>query len=90
MEEQFKKTSSKKAACLIAIYFWVIIRNTSISINKSVYKFPWVFIILIMTISLITSFILITKARAERDNYNQKLVKVSMQLDSCKTLLEIK
>lgn len=35
-----------------------------------------------VVISFIVSFVLISKARAERDSYNQKLVHATQQLDS--------
>ena len=74
--------TTKQAVVFIFVYSWVIIRNTGRAINKAVHKLPWLFIVITVVISFIVSFIFISKARAERDSYNQKLVHVTQQLDS--------
>lgn len=74
--------TTKQAVVFIVVYSWVILRNIGIAINKAVHKLPWLFIVVTVVISFIVSFVLISKARAERDNYNQKLVHATQQLDS--------
>lgn len=74
--------TTKQAVVFIGVYSWVILRNIGIAINKAVHKLPWLFIVVTVVISFIVSFVLISKARAERDNYNQKLVHATQQLDS--------
>lgn len=74
--------TTKQAIVFIVVYSWVILRNIGIAINKAVHKLPWLFIVVTVVISFIVSFVLISKARAERDNYNQKLVHATQQLDS--------
>ena len=66
----------------IAIYLWVIIRNTARYINSLVYRYPWIFIIGVMLASVALSFFFIGEARAERDSYNQQLSHVMMELKS--------
>lgn len=67
---------------LIGRALWTIVKNTGRAINKAVYKLPWLFITITVVISFIVSFVFISKARAERDSYNQKLVHATQQLDS--------
>jgi uncharacterized membrane protein (DUF485 family) len=74
--------TTKQAVVFIWIYSWVIVRNLGRVINKAVHKLPWLFIMITVVISFIVSFVFISKARAERDSYNQKLVYATQQLDS--------
>ena len=74
--------TTKQAVVFIGIYLWVIVRNLGRVINKAVHKLPWLFIMITVVISFIVSFVFISKARAERDSYNQKLVHATQQLDS--------
>lgn len=80
--EQIKNATTKQAAVFIVVYSWVIVRNIGKAINKAVHKLPWLFIVITAVISFIVSFIFISKARAERDSYNQKLVHATQKLDS--------
>ena len=81
-KERIENATTKQAAVFIVVYSWVIVRNIGIAINNAVHKLPWLFIVITVVISFIVSFIFISKARAERDSYNQKLVHVTQQLDS--------
>ena len=74
--------TTKQAVVFICVYSWVILRNIGRTINKAVHKLPWLFIVVTIVISFIVSFVFISKARAERDSYNQKLVHATQQLDS--------
>lgn len=74
--------TTKQAIVSIGVYSWVIVRNPGRAINKAVYKLPWLFIVITVVISFIVSFVFISKARAERDSYNRKLVHATQQLDS--------
>lgn len=80
--ERIENATTKQAVVFIGVYSWVILRNIGRAINKAVHKLPWLFIVVTIVISFIVSFVLISKARAERDNYNQKLVHATQQLDS--------
>ncbi len=82
--ERIENATTKQAVVFICIYSWVIERNLGRAINKAVHKLPWLFIVVTVVISFIVSFIFIfiSKARAERDSYNQKLVHATQQLDS--------
>lgn len=72
--------TTKQAIVFIGVYSWVVVRNLGRAINKAVHKLPWLFIVVTVVISFIVIFI--SKARAERDSYNQKLVHTTQQLDS--------
>ena len=80
--ERIENATTKQAVVFIGIYFWVIVRNLGRAINKAVHKLPWLFIVVTIAISFIVSFVFISKARAERDSYNQKLVHTTLKLDS--------
>ena len=82
--ERIENATTKKAVVFILICSWVIMRNLGRAINKAVHKLPWLFIVITVVISFIISFVFISKARAERDSYNQKLVHATQQLDSYK------
>ena len=81
-KERIENATTKQAVVFIGVYSWVILRNIGRAINKAVYKLPWLFILITIVISFIVSFIFISKARAERDSYNQRLVHATQQLDS--------
>ena len=81
-KERIENATTKQAVVFIWIYSWVIVRNLGRVINKAVHKLPWLFIMITVVISFIVSFVFISKARAERDCYNQKLVHATQQLDS--------
>ena len=66
----------------------IYIRNLGRAINKAVYRLPWLFITLTVIISFIISFILISKARAERDRYDKDMERISQQLDSYKAVYD--
>ena len=66
----------------------VIIVNTWKSINKAVYKYPWVFIIAIAFISTIISIVNIGKARAERDKSNKTMVEMQQKIDTMECIIE--
>ena len=81
-KERIENATTKQAEVFIGVYSWVILRNIGRVINNAVHKLPWLFIVITVVISFIVSFVFISKARAERDSYNQKLVHATQQLDS--------
>ena len=81
-KERIENATTKQAVVFIGVYSLVILRNIGRSINKAVYKLPWLFILITIVISFIVSFVFISKSRAERDSYNQRLVHATQQLDS--------
>ena len=85
-KERIENATTKQAVVFICVYSWVILRNIGRTINKAVHKLPWLFIVVTIAISFIVSFVFISKARAERDSYNQKLVHATQQLDSYKAV----
>lgn len=87
-KERIENATTKQAVVFIGVYSWVIIRNLGRAINKAVYRLPWIFISLTIIISFIVSFILISKARAERDRYDKDMERISQQLDSYKAVYD--
>lgn len=80
--------TTKEAFIYIIRYNIVIVRNVCRGINRLVHRFPWVAMAITVAISFIVSFVFISKARAERDSYNKKMVHVSQQLDSYKAIVD--
>lgn len=68
----------------------VILVNTWHSINKAVYKYPWVFIIAIILISSVISIVNIGKARAERDKSDKAMVTMQQKIDTMECIIESK
>lgn len=74
--------TTKQAVVFICIYSWVIVRNLGRVINKAVYRFPWVFIVLTVVVCMVASFVVIADARTERDSYNKKATELQLKYDS--------
>lgn len=74
--------TTKQAAVFIVVYSWVIVRNLGRVINKAVYRFPWVFIVLTVVACMVASFVAIANARTERDSYNKKATELQLKYDS--------
>lgn len=87
-KERIENATTKQAVVFIGVYSLVIIRNLVRAINKAVYRLPLLFISLTIIISFIVSFILISKARAERDRYDKDMEHISQQLDSYKAVYD--
>lgn len=84
------KMTTKDAFKQIIKCTCVILVNTWHSINKAVYKYPWVFIIAITFISAIVSIVNIGKARAERDKSNKTMVEMQQKIDTMECIIESK
>lgn len=70
-------------ACKFILKFHIIIvRNICKGIDKIVCSHPWVCVLLTIAISVIVSFVQISKARAERDSYNKKNVQLTEKVAS--------
>lgn len=74
--------TTKQAVVFICIYSWIIVRNQGRVINKAVYRFPWVFIVLTIVVCVVASFVAIADARTERDSYNKKATELQLKCDS--------
>lgn len=85
-KEEFKNATTKQAIVLIGWYQWCIVRNIGKAIDRAVHKFPWVCMAVVIVIDFIVSFVFISKARAERDSYNKKMVHTEMELSSYKAV----
>lgn len=85
-KETLKETTTKRAFLLILWYSWVITKNIARAINKAVYRLPWVFMAAVVIVSSVVSFVYISKARVERDQYNQTTIELQQQLDKYKSV----
>ena len=77
-----ERIPTKVALYNIVVNMWAIVRNTASAINKAVYRFPWVFIVLTIVVCMVASFIAIADARTERDSYNKKATELQLKYDS--------
>jgi uncharacterized membrane protein (DUF485 family) len=73
---------------LIGKALWTITKNTARAINKAVYRYPWIFIVAILIVAFIISYINITEARAERDKYNKEYTMTETQLEQYKLVYD--
>lgn len=73
---------TKVAIHNIAVNVWAIVRNTASAINRAVYRFPWVFIVLTIVVCMVVSFVAIANSRAERDSYKKKATELQLKYDS--------
>lgn len=73
---------TKVAINNIVVNVWAIVRNTASAINKAVYRFPWIFIVLTIVVCMVASFVAIANSRAERDSYNKKATELQLKYDS--------
>ena len=73
---------TKVALYNIVVNMWAIVRNTASAINRAVYRFPWVFIVLTIVVCMVVSFVAIANSRAERDSYNKKATELQLKYDS--------
>ena len=77
-----ERIPTKVALHNIAVNVWAIVRNTASAINRAVYRFPWVFIVLTIVVCMVVSFVAIANSRAERDSYNKKATELQLKYDS--------
>ena len=77
-----ERIPTKVALYNIVVNMWAIVRNTASAINKSVYRYPWVFIVLTIVVCMVASFVAIADARTERDSYNKKATELQLKYDS--------
>lgn len=78
--------TTREAAVYVMLFAWVMVRNMARAVNRAVHKLPWVFLLIVGAGMFVWSFLAIAEARAERDQYNQKLVNLTRQLDSYKAV----
>ncbi len=86
--EVVKEATIREAFAYTVLYSWVFWRNIWRSLNEAAHKLPWLFISAVLIISAVTSFVMIGKARAERDHYDHRMVTMQRQLDSYRALCE--
>lgn len=73
---------------LIGKALWTITKNTGRTINKAVYRYPWFFIVVILLVAFIVSYINIVEARVERDKHNKEYTEVETQLEQYKIMYD--
>ena len=74
--------SSMDALKYILKFNIIIWRNMWRNIDNFVHRFPWVCILIVVSLSTIVSFVQIGKARVERDSYNKKNVQLERKVAS--------
>ena len=77
-----ERIPTKVALYNIVVNMWAIVRNTASAINRAVYRYPWVFIVLTIVVCMVVSFVAIANSRAERDSYNKKATELQLKYDS--------
>lgn len=77
-----ERIPTKVALYNIVVNMLAIVRNTAFAINRAVYRFPWVFIVLTIVVCMVASFVAIANSRAERDSYNKKATELQLKYDS--------
>ena len=73
---------------LIGKALWTITKNTGRAINKAVYRYPWIFIVAILIVAFIVSYINIVESRVERDKYNKEYTEVETQFEQYKIMYD--
>lgn len=86
--ETVEGATIREAFAYSILYTWVFYWNIWKNINKAAHRLPWVFVSIAVMSATTVSLILIGKARAERDYYDHKLVKVEQQLSSYRAIVE--
>ena len=77
-----ERIPTKVALYNIVVNMWAIVRNTASAINRAVYRFPWVFIVLTIVVCMVASFVAIADARTECDSFNKKATELLLKYDS--------
>ena len=72
----------REAFVYSVLYTGVFYRNVWRAVNRAAHRLPWVFVIVAVAVSTLTSYVCIAKARAERDSCSKKLVHAMQQLES--------
>lgn len=86
--EVVKEATIREAFAYSVLYSWVFWRNIWKNVNEAAHRLPWVFIGIVVMGAVLTSSVMIGKARAERDHYDHKMVTMQRQLDSYRALCE--
>jgi hypothetical protein len=60
----------------------LVLRNIIKAIDKAAHRWPWAFIFAILLVSILTSYVCIGQARAERDKYNKDAAHLQALVDS--------
>ncbi len=84
------KAELKKGLFLLCRAFVTIFRGLAHLVDQSVHKYPYLWLLLIILSTYITSFICIGKARAERDSLNKRNYELQQKVESLNNILEAK
>ncbi len=83
-----ENATARQALAYSLLYGWVFWRSVWRAVNRAAHSLPWVFIGVAVSVATIASYVSIGQARAERDSYNHRLVKVERQLASYKAIYD--
>lgn len=73
--------SLRKGLKLIAKGIWLTIESIGRLIDASIRRFPYVWIVTILVFSVITAYVNIGKARAERDRLNKQNYELTQKVE---------
>lgn len=76
--------TTQEALKYIQRFSLVILRNLFKAIDEAAHRWPWQLAGIVLVACVITGYVLIGQARAERDHYNQINVHLQQQVDSYK------
>ena len=82
--------TTRKALVYIFRLTGLVFRNIIRAIDKAAHRWPWAFIFSILLASIITSYVCIGQARAERDSYNKEAARLQALVDSYTAGKEVK
>lgn len=84
------KAELKKGFTCLFKGFVLIIKAIGKLINHAVCKYPWLFIVLILLVAILVSFVFIGKARSERDAVNKQNYELQQKIDTLQMIKEAK
>lgn len=79
--------TSQEAAKYILRFAVVILRNFIKCIDRAAHRYPWQLAGIILAVCVITSYVFIGQARAERDHYNKENYQLTQELSKYKAAL---
>lgn len=85
-----EEITTREAIVYIFRLTGLVLRNIIKAIDKAAHRFPWAFIVSILLVSILTSYVCIGQARAERDKYNKEAAHLQALVDSYTAGKEVK
>jgi hypothetical protein len=80
--------TTREALWYIRRFTLVIMRNLFKTIDNAAHRWPWALIGIVFIACIITSYVCIGQARAERDYYNKENYQLTQELSKYKAAVE--